>query len=178
MSVKSPFSLFLEQKDLFITAIQDYDYKVWIQPIHGNYKQDNPHNWFFGFVPSSWGRYDKTYGVHVALLYAIPLKNRPESFRLTIGVESPLKYVYRQKFKEDVIYKTKTEGIAQKGFTLQARDRTKLLEADLIPFNDQSWRIAFDRYTAIQPIVDIVAETIRAYNQCGAFEGEIKYVSE
>ncbi len=62
------------------------------------------------------------------------------------------------------------EGIGRIGFTLEAKDRGKLLEVDPIPFSNESWRIAMDHYKGLKPVIRTVSEVLREYEDCGAFE--------
>jgi len=174
--ITSDFSLFNEQQDRFRKEILEYDPKIRFPSLRGNFKKDNPGNWFICFVPASWGEWKgASYGVHFGLIYTRIRSNQTECFRLAIGVEAPLQEQYRQSFKEDVIAKVKLEGISQAGFTLQAANRKKLLEADPITFGPESWRIALDRYIALRPVVDVIGQVVRDFSDRGAFNTTLKF---
>jgi hypothetical protein len=162
----SNFDLFQDQIKRFIKALRDYDNKIWYPTHRGKYEENVPKNWFTCFVPNAWGHWKGSYGVHFSLTYARAKtkSNLPERFRLTIGVESPLKEEYKQAFKEEVISRISAKKINQSGITLIAMERKKLLETDPIPFNSESWRIALDKYIALRSIVDIIGEVIRKYS--------------
>ncbi len=165
------FALFMEQQRLFREALRKYDRSVWFPPLRGTLTEDNPGNWFIAFVPSSWGRWHgATYGVHLDFMYARKHGRKPERIRLPIGVETPMKESFRESFKATVIARVKTKGIGQSGFSLTARRRGKLLEFEPIPFDKESWRAALDRYKAIQPVVTVVSEVLRSYQEAGALE--------
>ena len=116
-----------------------------------------------------------TYGVHFDFAYARARQGLPQRFRLAVGVESPLRRERWQKFKEDVIDRARAGGIDQAGFVLKARERTKLLESDPIPFDRQAWRAAMERFRKLQPVVAIIAEVIKEYCRSGAFSVEMEF---
>lgn len=164
------FQLFNEQQQRFSDALREYDPQIWFPPLRGGFKVDNPANWFIGFVPSEWGRWKgATFGVHFDFIYARSTANRPESFRLAVGVEVPMIEQFRQGFKEDVIEGINASGISQAGYTLKAENRKKLLECDAIPFGRDSWQIAADRYVSLKPTVEVIGQLIREYVARGAF---------
>jgi hypothetical protein len=166
----SGFDLFNDQQDRFHKALQEYDPHIWFPPLRGNFKQDNPGNWFICFVPPSWGSWKGAYyGIHFGFMYARPRGDLPERFRLVVGVEAPLQGSQRQAFKEEVLTRVRTNRIPLSGFDLQAKVRTKLLEADFIPFGHESWKISLQRYIALQPLVEIIATIIREYYDNGGF---------
>jgi len=166
----SRFDLFLDQQERFSKALIDYDPHIWFPPLRGSFKEDNPGNWFICFVPASWGHWEGAiYGVHFDFIYARPRGPLPERIRLAVGVEAPMQDSQRQAFKEDVISRVRAKGIVFSGFILQAKVRTKLLEADPIPFNNQSWQISLQRYIALQPLVEIIAIVVGEYYNSGAF---------
>lgn len=170
------FHRFNDQQDLFRKAILERDSHIWFPALRGNFKADNPGNWFIGFVPASWGKWTgATFGVHFGLIYSKGSAIQPECFRLAIGVETPMIGHYRQSFKEDVISKVKSDGICQSGFTLQAANRKKLLEADPIPFVDDSWSLALDRYIALEPVVEVIGQVVKGYSDKGAFTTILKF---
>lgn len=173
--VKPAFALFLDQQARFINALHAYEPTIWFPPLRGNFAEDVPGNWFICFVPAVWGRWKTNYGVHFDLIYARPKNKLPGRFRLAIGVESPLNEHHRQAFKEEVISRVKTKAINYSGFTLTAQKRKKLLEADPIPFDSDSWRIVLERYVALHPVVDIIGEVIREYSDRGAFDSLIEF---
>lgn len=172
---KSGFDLFKDQQARFCKALKNYDPNIWFPPIRGNFKKDNPSNWFICFVPTSWGKWKgASYAVHLGYLYARPTRELPERFRLAIGVEAPMRESMRQEFKEDVISRASVKGIVIPG-RLQAKTRTKLFEADPVPFNDQSWQISLQRYIALKPLVELIALVVREYNDNGAFDEPIEF---
>lgn len=126
--------------------------------------------------PGAWGQWKTAnYGVHFDLIFAkakdIPLKR----FRLTIGVEKPFREEYRISFKEVVISRITKKMINTSGFTLKAKDRKKLLEADPIPFGPESWYMALEKYIVLKPIIDIIGEVSREYSEKGAFDSIIRF---
>ena len=166
MTTISKFDLFKDQIKRFINALSDYDSKIWF-PLHrGKYEENVPKNWFTCFVPDAWGHWKGSYGVHFGLNYAQAKTkfNLPERFRLTIGVESPLKEEFKQAFKEEVISRISDQKLNQSNFTLIAMERKKLLETDPISFNSESWQVALDKYIALHPIIDIIGEVNRIYS--------------
>jgi hypothetical protein len=170
----SGFDLFKVQQKLLCEELKKSD--VWFPPLRGEPKKDNSGNWFFCFVPESWGRWKgASYGVHFDFIYARGNDDQPERFRLVIGVEAPLNEQHRQSFKEEVISRTNAKGIKQFGFTLKAENRKKLLEAEPIPCGPDSWRIALEKYFALHPVVDVVAQVIREYSDRGAFNPPIEF---
>lgn len=174
----SSFDLFKDQQKRFIEALIDYDPKIWLPPLRGSHKENEPGNWFICFVPPPWGRWKgKIYGVHFAFIYAQPCGPLPERIRLAVGVETPMRKdpQLRQAFKEDVISRVKTKGITFSGFDLKANRRTKLLEADPIPFSNQSWQISLQRYIALQPLVEVIATAVRDYYDNGAFDVAMEF---
>ena len=68
-----------------------------------------------------------------------------------------------------------TNRIPLSGFDLQAKVKTKLLEADYIPFDNESWKISLQRYISLQPLVEIIASVIREYYDNGAFDMPIDF---
>lgn len=172
------FSLFIEQKNRLMEALKMADHKVWFPVLRGNYQNENPGNWFICFIPSEWGYWKNNYGIHFSFAYGRARKELPERFKLNIGVEKPMQEEYRQSFKEDIIVRANALGISRRDYLLQARPRTKLLEVDPIPFNQNGWQIAMQRYEALQPIVEIIGTTIREYYEKGAFEGSVQFLSE
>jgi hypothetical protein len=169
------FDLFKDQQERFCSALQNYDSNIWFPAIRGNFKKDNPSNWFICFVPTSWGKWKgASYAVHFGYLYARPTRELPERFRLAIGVESPMRESMRQIFKEDVISRVSGNRITVPGM-LQAKMRTKLFEADPIPFSDQSWQISLERYIDLKPLVELIASVVREYNDNGAFDESIQF---
>jgi hypothetical protein len=175
VSLKPAFTLFLDQQDRFINALREYDPTIWYPPLRGNFEEYVPGNWFICFVPADWGRWKANYGVHFDLIYARINTKLPERFRLAIGVESPLKEQHRQDFKEDVISRINARKINHSGFTLIAKKRKKLLEADPITFCSESWRIALDKYISLHSIVDVIGEVCREYSDHGAFDSLIQF---
>ena len=172
----SKFDLFKDQQARFKIALKEYDPNVWFPPLRGNFKMDNPGNWFICFVPTSWGRWKgATYGIHFGFMYARPRGDLPERFRLVIGVEAPLKESQRQAFKEEVISRVRAKGIPLSGFNLQAKARTKLLESDIIPFDNQTWQITLKRYIELQPLVKIISKVIKMNYEKGAFDLSINF---
>lgn len=169
------FAMFREQQKLFEIALENHDLNIWFPSLRGNFTEDNPSNWFICFVPSSWGRWQGNYGVHFGFIYARERGSLPERIRLPIGVETPMKKLFQQEFKDSVLSQVKAAGIAHTGFVLQAKVRTKLLECDPIPFSGQSWKIAFERYIALQPVVDTIAMVLKEYRNRGAFEVPIDF---
>lgn len=165
------FHLFKDQQQRFHTALEEFDSTIWFPPLRGNFKKDNPGNWFICFVPTSWGKWKgASYGVHFGFIYARENGEKPERFRLAVGVESPLNEQNRQSFKENVVSNIHSKGIKQSGFTLKTENRKKLLETEPIPFGPDSWKIALDKYIALCPIVDVVAQVIKEYSDKGAFD--------
>lgn len=173
---KKDFNLFLDQEKKFIKALSEYDSNVWFPRMRGSYEENVPGNWFICFVPGAWGQWKTAnYGVHFDLIFAkakdIPLKR----FRLTIGVEKPFREEYRISFKEVVISRITKKMINTSGFTLKAKDRKKLLEADPIPFGPESWYMALEKYIVLKPIIDIIGEVSREYSEKGAFDSIIRF---
>ncbi len=169
------FTLYMDQQERFIKALKEYEPETWFPPLRGKPTSNEPGNWFTCFVPPSWGRWDGcTYGVHFEFKYA----PKRDIIRLPIGVESPMKEGGRLQFKESVIRGVKRARIDRTGFTLQARDRRKLLELSPIPFDSKSWRVALGRYKALQPVVEVVSEVLREYQERGAFEVEIDFAEQ
>jgi hypothetical protein len=168
-------ALFKNQQEHFKEELKKYDQSIWFPTLRGSFEKDNHNNWFISFVPGSWGRWKGAfYGVHFDLKYAVAKGSLPEGLRLCIGVEKPLKYSYRQSFKENVISRVSKRGITQSGFVLRAKERTKLLEVDpRIPFNTQSWQIILERYIKLQSVVIVIAEALKDYYNRGAFDGEM-----
>lgn len=166
------FELFKDQQMRFKTALCEYDPSIWFPRLRGKFEETVPSNWFICFVPGSWGRWRlNNYGVHFDFKYAI----KDKQFRLMIGVETPLREEFRQSFKEDVISQVNAKRITQAGFTLQASERKKLLEADLIPLSDKAWELAFDRYRAIQPVTSVIADIVKEYSRIGRFDTSIEF---
>jgi hypothetical protein len=94
---------------------------------------------------------------------------------LVIGAETFVRASECQAFKEDVISKVDARGIVFSGFFLQARPWKKLMETDPndpILFNNESWRIALERYKALQPLVEVIAVVTRQYYDRDAFTCE------
>jgi hypothetical protein len=171
------FKLFIEQQALLSKALLEVDPHTWFQLLRGNFKEAHRGNWFICFVPSSWGRWrGGTYGVHFDFVYARARQGLPQRFRLAVGVESPLRRERWQKFKEDVIDRARARGIDQTGFVLRAKERTKLLEADPIPFDGQAWRATMERYAALEPVIAIIADLINEYYRAGAFAVDMEFV--
>jgi hypothetical protein len=167
----SKFDLFLDQQQRFHAALEKFDSTIWFPPPRGNFKNDYPGNWFICFVPASWGKWKGAiYGVHFGFLYAREYGDKPERFRLAVGVESPLKEQNRQSFKENVVTRINSKRIKQSGFILKTENRKKLLETEPIPFSTDSWQIALEKYIALSPVVDVVAQIIKEYSDKGAFE--------
>jgi hypothetical protein len=114
------FELFNKQIEDFKNALCDHDPSIWYPRLPGNYKENDCGNWYLPFVPSCWSRWEKNQqGVHFSLKYARPL----ECFRLTIGVEKPLKESSRQPFKEEVIRRIDAKGVKLPGFALVSQNR-------------------------------------------------------
>lgn len=170
------FSLFIEQKTRLVEALKLIDHKVWFPVLRGNYQKANPGNWFICFIPQEWGYWKNNYGIHFSFTYGRAHKGLPEGFKLNIGVEKPLQEEYHQSFKEEVIVQMNHLHVGRRDYLLQARPRTKLLEADPIPFNQNGWQIAMQRYEALQPIIEIIGTTIREYYGKGAFEGSVQFL--
>jgi len=174
--IMTDFALFLDQQDRFIKALSEYDTTIWYPRLRGNFKEDQPSNWFICFVPKVWGYWkEANYGVHFDLICARAKNNLPVRFRLTIGVESPLKNQFIQAFKEEVISRITARNIDLSGFTLLAKKNKKLLEVNPIQFGTESWRIALDKYIALQPIVEIIGKVSREYSDKGAFDTLIQF---
>lgn len=167
----SKFDLFKDQLKRFVEALTGYDPCIWFPPLRGGIEEGQPGNWFISFVPASWGRWKGAiYGVHFDFMYGRPRRKMTERIRLTIGVEAPLLASQRQGFKEDVISEVRAKGITLPGFELNAKARTKLLEAAPIPFGGESWQIALQRYIELKPFVGIVGSVVREYYEKGAFD--------
>jgi hypothetical protein len=65
----SKFDLFMDQQQRFHAALEEFDSTIWFPPPRGNFKKDNPGNWFICFVPASWGKWKGAiYGVHFGFL--------------------------------------------------------------------------------------------------------------
>lgn len=162
----SRFDLWNDQWGRFKEALLDYDPDIWFPRLRGSMKGDNTTNWFIAFVPLSWGRWEEAvYGVHFDFIYSRP-RHLPEQIRLVVGVETFRQPPECQAFKKDVISKVNAASLSIPGFVLQAQPRKKLLETDPanpIPFNDQSWQIALDRYITLQPLIEIIAAVTRQY---------------
>lgn len=172
------FDLFIDQQECFRKALSDYDPHIWYPPLRGGFKEDNPSNWFICFVPAAWGHWEGAiYGVHFGFMYARSRGHLPERFRLAVGVENPMQHSQRQAFKEEVISRVTARGIPFPGFVLQAKVQTKLLEADPIPFGNQSWHISLKRYIALQPLVEVVGIVVREYYDRGAFDAPMNFPS-
>lgn len=164
-------SLFMGQQSRFTEALKNHEPGVWFPPLRGRMTEDSPGNWFICFVPSSWGRWQgSVYGVHFEFLYARERGSLPERIRLSVGVETPMKDPFKPEFKETVISRVRAAGIAEAGFVLQNRPRTKLLEPDPIPFNSHSWQNALERYVALQPVVSIIGQVLKEFDSRGAFK--------
>ncbi len=100
-----------------------------------------------------------------------PRPRRPEGIRRVVGVETPMQASQRQTFKEAVISEVKARRIILSGFVLQAQTRKKLLETDpVIPFNEQSWQVAIQRYITLQPLVDTIATIVRESYSSGVYD--------
>ncbi|MBN1362815.1 MAG: HNH endonuclease [Sedimentisphaerales bacterium] len=172
------FDLWNDQQMRFKKALLEHDPHIWFPRLRGNMKEDDPTNWFIAFVPPSWGRWEEAvYGVHFDFTYGRP-RRLPERIRLVIGVETIIQPSACQAFKEEVISRVNAAAISVPGFVLQAQPRKKLLETDPanpIPFNNQSWRIALDRYTTLQPLIEVIAAVARQYHERDAFA--IKWIS-
>jgi hypothetical protein len=161
------FAFFIDQQEQFKKALVKRDPNVWFPPLRGSWKEDDPSNWFLPFVPGTWGQWNgAVYGVHFDMIYA----KAKDHFRLCVGVENPMKYSYRQSFKENVISRINKAGIAQSGFSLIAKDRAKLLEADPIPFIPQSWQIIMERYISLQSVVAVIGDVAKEYYDHAAFD--------
>jgi len=173
--IKADFALFLDQIDRFIEALKEYDNKVWYPRPRGKFEENNNNNWFICFVPEVWGHWKANYGVHFTLKYALTKNNLTACFKLTIGVEKPLREQFKQAFKEEVISRFIAKKINLSGFALEAKNRKKLLELNPITFGPDSWRIALDRYIDLQPIVKIIGEVSREYSDKGAFDTQMKF---
>jgi len=173
---QSAFALFKDQQARLSIALRDCDPTLWFPPLRGNFEPDAPGNWFICFVPGAWGRWrSRNYGVHFDFAYARARRDLPERFRLVVGVESPMKPAFRQAFKEAVISQVKEKGISQSAFVLQSKERTKLLEADPIPFNDKAWEVALGRYRSIQPVTSIIANVVKEYWTKEAFDTAMEF---
>ena len=168
-SSNKKFAMFREQQKQFKLALENHDPNIWFPPLRGNFTEDNPANWFICFVPSSWGRWKENYGVHFGFIYARERASLPERIRLPIGVETPMKKSFQQEFKISVLSQVNAAKVAHSGFVLQAKERTKLLECDPIPFSGDSWKVTFERYIALQPVVEIIARVLKEYRNRGAF---------
>lgn len=167
----SRFDLFMDQQKRLQIALKEYDSHIWFPPLRGNFKIDNPGNWFICFVPPSWGHWKgASYGVHFDFMYARPHGDLPERFRFVVGVEAPLKESQRQAFKEEVLSRVRAKGIPLSSFDLQAKARTKLLETDIIPFDNQAWQSSLQLYIKLQPLVEIISKVIRRFYENGAFD--------
>lgn len=173
---KSDFDLFLDQSNRFIKALSEYDTTIWYPRLRGKFEEDVPGNWFICFVPKVWGHWKSAnYGVHFDLICARAKNKLPVRFRLVVGVESPLKEQYRQVFKEEIISRITARKLNLSGFTLEAKERKKLIEVDPIPFGPESWRIALDKYIGLHPIIEIIGEVSREYSDKEAFDIPIQY---
>lgn len=160
----SRFELFKDQQKRFKEALRKYDSNIWFPPLRGKFEENVPSNWFMPFIPAAWGHWKgAVYGVHFDFMYGRPCGSKLERIRLVIGVEKPVQVSQRQAFKEDVISRVKAEGTTPSGFKLQAHPRTKLMEADHIPFNNQSWHITFEHYKTLKPLVETIAKVLRDY---------------
>jgi len=173
---KSALALFHDQTKQFIEKLKERESDIWLPSLRGNFKEDKPSNWFICFVPTVWGRCETNYGVHFDLIYTRAKDEHQEDyFRLTIGVENPLKEQYKQSFKKEVISKIETKAISCSGFTLSDQNRKKLLEVAPIPISSESWRIILDKYIFLRPVVNIIGEVIREYSDQGKFDCVIKF---
>ena len=175
-SESSAFKLFKDQQELFSKALREYDPSIWFPSLRGNFEEQVRGNWFICFIPGAWGRWKpQRYGVHFDFICAPAKKDLPERFRLAIGVESPLIEQQRQVFKEDVIAQVRAKGIVQSGFVLQSEPRKKLLEADPIPFDNQSWKVAIEKYIALEAVVSVIAQLVRDFHKRGAFDEAMEF---
>ncbi len=170
---KGRFDLWRDQQKRFTEALLDYDPHIWFPPLRGSFEEDDPNNWFIAFVPPSWGRWKgAVYCVHFDFKYGRPPRYSPEQIRLVVGVETFRRASECQAFKKDVISAAETRKISLLGFFLQAQPRKKLLEVDPtdpILFNNQAWKISLERYTVLQPLVQVIATVARRYYDRGSF---------
>ena len=167
MFTNQRFGLFNDQKDRFIKALIEYDLSIWFPNLRGQIKENDYNNWFIAFVPGAWGQWKgAVYGVHFDMIYS----RVKDKFRLCVGVENPMKYSFRQSFKENVISRIMKAGIIQSGFVLKAKDRVKLVEVDPIPFSPQSWQIIMERYIGLQSVITVIGEVVKEYYNHGAFD--------
>lgn len=164
------FRRYMVQAGRFEDALRKYDPNTWFPPPPG--KPTKAANQFVPWVPPSWGRWKagNKYGVHFTFRYAPEWGTRLERIELSIGVESPMKRTFTQRFKQSVIDAVDQASVSQSGFVLAAEGRGKLLKVDPIPFSNESWRIALDRYVDLQPVVRAVSVVLREYEKIGAFE--------
>lgn len=171
MRVES-FTRFSDQKEHFIEAIKECDPDLWFPSDRGSLQLEKPGNWFVSFVPNSWGHWKgKMYGVHFAFIYARSRKGLPEGMRLAVGVEKPMRESERQLFKESVIARIEEKGLLlTNGITIQATPQKKLLDSGLLPFADDPWRVAIERYVRLRPVVAIIAEKMKEFHDRGAFD--------
>jgi hypothetical protein len=161
------FELFKRQKNELIKALKDYDpntkFKYERDPKDVDAFRKNP---FFMFYPGEWEISPRQIsGVHFSFYV------RGEHARLSVGVESPIRDQYKEKFKREVVEELKRCEVELSEFDIwphagQTKRKAKLLEV-IFPFDNYSCQKAIGYYQKLEPFIAIVSEKIKAFKKNG-----------
>jgi hypothetical protein len=161
------FELFKRQKNELIKALKDYDpntkFKREKDPKDVDEFRKNP---YFMFYPAEWEISPRQMsGVHFSFYV------RGEYARLSVGVESPMRDQYKEKFKLEVVEELKRCQVKLSEFDIwpdagQTKRKAKLLEVTF-PFDNYSCHKAIGYYRKLDAFISIVSEKIKEFKKNG-----------
>ena len=100
------YNIFKARKIEFIKEIKNIDPEILEKFYWQDIKIENillKKNWYTAFVPSNWLYNRKSFGVYYSIRCAFASKFATPQLRLYVNVEAPIKEMYKDKFKKDVI---------------------------------------------------------------------------
>jgi hypothetical protein len=161
------FERYKKQKNELIKALKDHDpsieFKYEKDPKDVDAFRRNP---FFFFYPGSWkASPSQLSGVHFGFIV------RGEYARLSVGVESPIRDAYKDRFKDEVVEELKRQKAKPAEFDIwpnagQSSKKVKLLEV-VFPFDNEAWERAIRYYKKLDAFISIVSENIREFKKNG-----------
>jgi len=161
------FEEYKRQKNELIMALKDHDpsieFKFEKDPKDTDAFRRNP---FFMFYPGCWkASSNQLSGVHFGFYV------RGEYARLSVGVESPIRDAFKDRFKDEIAKELKQRQLDLSEFDIwpnagQTGKKVKLLEV-VFQFDSEAWQKAIHYYKKLDGFISIVAEKINEFKKSG-----------
>ena len=160
------YNIFKARKIEFIKEIKNIDMEMLEKFYWQDIKTENillKKNWYTAFVPSNWLYNRKSLGVYYSIRCAFASKFATPQLRLYVNVEAPIKEMYKDKFKKDVIALLHQEKIEITDVLIYPDAGKKLIEIVTDLQDEKSCKKLINQYKNLADFNRIVSLVLKNF---------------